>query len=125
MAWWKWSQPEQRHNSGADYPSALNRLIEASAIGAVADNASTAAVEACAGALASAFASATVQGPAWVQGAISPKFLAQVGRDLIRQGQSLHVITLTRRGNLSLFPASQWHCEGGGNPRSWHVRATY
>ena len=62
------------------------RLLEAQAAGTAADASSTAAVEAASGALSRAFAAATVEGEAWARELVSPAFLAQVGRDLIRNG---------------------------------------
>ena len=100
------------------------RLIEAQAAGTAADASSTAAIEAAAGALSRAFASAEVVGEAWVQEAVSPAVLAQVGRDLIRSGNSLHVIRVGGDGAVRLIPASSWHWEGSHDPASWTVRAT-
>ena len=85
-----WRRPEARA-SGGDFTDAVVRLIEAQAAGAAADASSTAAVEAAAGTLSRAFAAAEVTGPDWATSAVSPMFLAQVGRDLIRSGASLHV----------------------------------
>ena len=120
---WPWSKRERR-DSGGDFSDAVVRLIEAQAAGTVADASSTAAVEAAAGALSRAFASASVEGPAWVQEAVSPVFLAQVGRDLIRSGDSMHVIRVDGAGMVQLIPASSWHFEGNHDPTSWTCRAT-
>ena len=59
--WWPWSKRERR-DSGGDFSDAVVRLIEAQAAGTAADASSTAAVEAAAGALSRAFASAGVDG---------------------------------------------------------------
>ena len=121
---WPWQKTEHRE-SGGDFADAVVRLIAAQAAGSAADAASTAAVEAASGALSRAFASAQVEGPPWVQAAVSPRFLAQVGRDLIRAGDSLHVIDVAAGGAVTLIPCSAWHFEGGGHPDSWTVRATH
>ena len=84
---WPWSKPETRE-SGGDFTDAVVRLIEAQAAGSAADASSTAAVEAAAGALSRAFASAGVEGPPHVLEAVTPAVLAQVGRDLVRSGDS-------------------------------------
>ena len=55
---------------------------------------------------------------------VSPSFLAQVGRDLIRNGDSMHVIRMNGDGAIQLIPASSWHWEGNHDPDSWTVRAT-
>ncbi len=118
---WPWQKIEKRE-SGGDFSDAVVRLIEAQAAGTAADASSTAAIEAAAGALSRAFAAATVSGPAWAQEAITPQFLAQVGRDLIRNGDSMHVIQV--RDQARLIPASSWHFEGSHDPSTWTVRVT-
>ena len=120
---WPWSRTEKRQ-SGGDFSDAVVRLIEAQAAGTAADASSTAAVEAACGALSRAFASAEVQGEAWAQKIITPTFLAQVGRDLIRNGDSMHVIRMNGDGMIQLIPASSWHFEGDHDPDSWTVRVT-
>ena len=120
---WPWSKPERRE-SGGDFSDAVVRLIEAQAAGTAADASSTAAVEAAAGALSRAFASAEVQGAPWVREAVSPAVLGQVGRDVIRSGDSMHVIRVGGDGMVRLIPCSSWHWEGSHDPASWTVRAT-
>ena len=120
---WPWSRREKR-DSGGDFSDAVVRLIEAQAAGTAADASSTAAVEAASGALSRAFASAEVQGAPWAAEAVSPVFLAQVGRDLIRSGDSMHVIRMGADGMIRLIPASSWHWEGSHDPSTWVVRAT-
>ena len=120
---WPWSKPERRE-SGGDFSDAVVRLIEAQAAGTAADASSTAAVEAAAGALSRAMSSAEVVGEAWVQDAVSPVVLGQMGRDLIRSGDSMHVVRVGGDGAVRLIPASSWHWEGSHDPASWAVRAT-
>ena len=120
---WPWSKPERRE-SGGDFSDAVVRLIEAQAAGTAADASSTAAVEAAAGALSRAFASAEVQGAPWVRDAVSPVVLGQMGRDLIRSGDSMHVVRVGGDGAVRLIPCSSWHWEGSHDPASWTVRAT-
>ena len=119
---WPWNR--EKRDSGGDFTDAVVRLIEAQAAGEAADASSTAAVEAAAGALSRAFASARVEGPGHVREAVTPGFLAQVGRDLIRSGDSMHVIRVTMAGRVELLPCSSWHFEGDASPDSWSVRAT-
>ena len=123
MRWPPWKRTERR--TAADYSDAVVRLIEAQAAESATDIASTAAVEAAAGALSRAFASATVEGPEYIRAAVTPGFLGQVGRDLIRSGESLHVIDVDAVGGVSLLPASSWTFEGAAHPRTWTVRVTY
>ena len=122
---WPWSRKPETRDSGGDFSDAVVRLIEAQAAGKAADASSTAAVEAASGALSRAFASARVEGPPHVREAVTGRFLAQAGRDLIRAGDSMHVIDVSRRGRVSLLPCSSWHFEGDAHPRTWQVRATF
>ncbi len=120
---WPWQKIEKRE-SGGDFSDSVVRLLEVQAAGSAADASSTAAVEAAAGALSRAFASATVEGEDWVQETVTPNFLAQVGRDLIRAGDSMHVIRVGTEGMVLLIPCSSWHWEGNHDPDFWTVRAT-
>ena len=122
---WPWQKREKRE-SGGDFTDAVVRLIEAQAAGSAADASSTAAVEAASGALSRAFASARVEASEpWARDAVTPVVLAQVGRDLIRSGDSMHVIDVDRDGRVTLLPCSSWHFEGDAHPASWTVRATF
>lgn len=114
----------EKRESGGSFTDAVVRLLEQQAAGSVASTGSTAAVEAAAGALSRAFAAAEVSGPAWVRGAVTGAFLGQVGRDLVRSGQSLHVVDVSPAGRVSLLPAADWHFEGGAHPSTWRIRAT-
>ena len=118
-----WQRREKR-DSGGDFSDAVVRLIEAQAAGTAADASSTAAVEAAAGGLSRAFASAEVVAEPWARDAVSPAVLGQVGRDLVRKGDSLHAIRVAGDGMVRLIPCSSWHWEGSHDPASWTVRAT-
>ena len=120
---WPWSKPERRE-SGGDFSDAVVRLIEAQAVGTAADASSTAAVEAASGALSRAMSSAEVVAEPWVRDAVSPTVLGQMGRDLIRSGDSMHVVRVGGDGAVRLIPCSSWHWEGSHDPASWTVRAT-
>lgn len=120
---WPWQFREKRE-SGGSFSDAVVRLLEAQAAGSAADASSTAAVEAASGALSRAFAAAKVVGPDWVSEAVSAAVLSQIGRDLIRSGQSMHVIRVGGDGGVRLIPASSWHFEGSHDPDSWTVRVT-
>ena len=120
---WPWQRLEKRE-SGGDFSDAVVRLLESQAAGTAADASSTAAVEAASGALSRAFAAAEVVAAPWVAEAVTPVVLAQVGRDLIRSGDSMHVIRIGRDGMVTLIPASNWHWEGSHDPDSWTVRVT-
>lgn len=120
---WKFWQREKR-DSGGDFNDAVLRAIEAQAAGTAADAGSTAAVEAASSWLSRALSSAEVQGADYAVEAITPTFLSQVGRDLIRRPGSMHVIRMDGTGRVKLIPASSWHFEGNHDPDSWRVRVT-
>ena len=127
---WPWQKPEDRQ-SGGGYTDAVVAAIEAQASAKVADASSTAAIEAAAGALSRAFMSAEVDGPSWVQDAVSPTWLAQVGRSLIREGASLSVIVMGGGGELELVPAAFWNFENinpgaqeGERESTWEARVS-
>ena len=119
----RWPWQRETRESGGTFTDAVVRLLEAQAAGQTADASSTAAVEAAAGALSRALAAAEVSGPPWAAEAVSPAYLAQVGRDLIRSGESLAVIR-TRGGRVRLLPAASWHFTGDSDPETWRVEAT-
>ena len=123
MAWrWPWAAPERRESTGG-YTGIISQLIDLQATGTSQDASATAAVEAASGALSRAFASATVEAPPEVVDALDPRCLALIGRDLIRRGESLHVIRLAGDG-IRLVPSSTWYWEGGSDPRGWTCTAT-
>ena len=112
----------------ADTPIESSPRIEAQASATVADVSSTAAIEAAAGALSRALMSAEVEGPSWVQDAVSPVWLAQVGRSIVREGSSLSVIG-QRGDRFTLTPAAFWNFEALTRPddsdeEDWMCRAT-
>ena len=58
-----------------------------------------------------------------LQEMVSPGVLGQIGRDLLRRGDSMHAIRFSGRRAI-LIPCSSWHWEGNYDPASWTVRAT-
>ena len=121
---WPWQPTPERRDSS--YTDTLIAYLVNQATGSLADAGSTAAVEAAAGALSRAFASAEVQGESWAVDALTPGVLGQIGRDLIRQGGSLHVIALVGGASprVRLLPAASWSFTGGDDPDTWRVEAT-
>ena len=119
---WPWQRRERR-DSGGDFTDAVVRLIEAQAAGTAADASSTAAIEAAAGALSRALSCAEIDAAPWVREAVTPAVLGQIGRDLIRSGDSMHAIRMIG-GAVQLIPVAAWHWEGGHDPASWVARAT-
>ena len=129
---WPWTKKaETRQSGGGGYTDAVVSAIEAQASATVADVSSTAAVEAAAGALSRALVSAEVEGPGWVKDAVSPPWLAQVGRSLVREGASLSVVSMAGDGVVELVPAAFWSFENlnpganeGERESSWQARCT-
>ena len=125
---WPWTRRERR-DAGGGYTDAVVAAIEAQASAAVADVSATAAIEAAAGALSRAFAAAEVDGPAWVQETVTPDWLAQVGRSVLREGASLSVIRMGGDGIVHLVPSAHWNFEtldvpGAELERDWQARVT-
>ena len=121
---WPWQPKPEQRSSGGDYSDRILRLYEADAAGTAADHGATAAAEAAAGALARAFASARVEGPPHVREAVTARFLSQTGRDVLRRGQSMHLVRVSEQGRVSLVPVADWHFHGGDDRESWTLQAT-
>ena len=126
---WPWARSEKR--SGGGYTDSVVRAVEAQASAQVADVSSTAAIEAASGALSRALMAAEVSAPGWARDAISPPWLAQVGRSLVREGASLSVVLMDGDGALELVPSAFWTFEGitgaqarGDREAAWMCRAT-
>ena len=119
---WPWQSRETREAVGG-YTEIISRLVEAQAAGTTQLASATAATEATAGLLSRSLAGAMVEGPGDVAGIVTPRCLAQVGRDLIRVGESLHVLRYMG-GRLLLIPASTWYWEGDADPATWLCTAT-
>ena len=120
---WPFSRRTETREATGGYTGIISALIGAQAAGTTQQASATAATEAVAGALSRAFADARVEGPADITTALSPRTLALIGRDLVRVGESLHVIRMSG-GRLRLAPASTWYWEGGSDPADWICTAT-
>ena len=120
---WPFSRRTEDREATGGYTGIISALIGAQAAGTTQQASATAATEAVAGALSRAFADARVDGPADIVAAITPRTLAQIGRDLVRVGESLHVIRMSG-GRLRLFPASTWYWQGEADPDDWTCTAT-
>ncbi len=121
---WPWQPKPEARQSASGYTDALMQLAASQASATIADASSTAAIEAAAGALSRAFASAEVVGEAWAQESITPTVLGRMGRDLVRVGETLHAIRMGDMGRVDLVPCSTWYWSGGVYPNVWTVTAT-
>lgn len=126
---WPWSKREpERRQSGGGFTDRIVAAIEATASAQVADASSTAAVEAAAGALSRALMACEVEAPGWAQDAVSPPWLAQVGRSIVREGASLSTVEM-RGDRLTLIPAAFWSFESqtqvdDSDEESWQCRTS-
>ena len=116
--------PFRRREVRASYTDSLTSLLIRAAEGDVSPKGqahATAAVEACAGLWARAFASAEVASEA---NGVTPEVLARIARSLIVQGESLHVLTV-RGDGLALLPAGTFDVLGQSpDPATWRYRAS-
>ena len=119
---WPWQTRETRE-AASTYTEIISRLIEAQASGTTQFASATAATEAVAGLLSRSLSAAVVEGSGDAADIVTPRCLAQIGRDLIRVGESLHVLRYMG-GRMVLIPASTWYWEGGSNPADWICTAT-
>lgn len=98
----------------ADATDSVVSAILANAAGAFrGDATATATVEAAAGLVGRAFASASASAPIF-----TPYCLGMIGRALIRRGEIVLAIG-NDAGEDLLIPASSWTVTGGYDPRSW------
>ena len=121
MKWWPWGGSEKRESQPFT-DAIVQALVTASAGVAAGDPSAIAALETCASQYALAFAGAKVEGGGPAAGAISPAFLALVARDLIRRGESLHLIEVSEAGGLRIVPAGSWDVRGSWHEAQWWYR---
>lgn len=81
----------------------------------------TAALEIATGLWGRAFAGANIIPDTLATRLLTPLVLCQIGRQLIRRGECLFLISATRQG-LELLPVGNWVVEGNYMPSSWMYR---
>lgn len=96
-----------------NFTQAIVQALTASATGEVFDASKTAAVETASGFWARAFAIATV-----TPNVISPQDMSQIGRDLVRNGESIWMIEVVD-GQAVLVPTFGHNINGGRHRSSW------
>ena len=115
---WPWSKPEKRETQ--PFTDAVIQAIVSQAEGTTpGDPAQTWAMETAANLYARAFAAAKVTGDR--TSALSPPYLAHIARNLIRRGESLSLIEMSR-GELVFRQAGSWDVRGGWDEDSWFYR---
>ena len=108
---WPFSRIRELELEARGYSDTLTELLVARAAGGDAPTGSahlTAAVEACAGAYARAFASCTMEPDV---PALTPALLASIARSLVVSGESLHLLQVNR-GVVRLIPSGSWDVLG-------------
>ena len=118
---WPFRRRETRQAS-APYTDTLVSAIVAQAAGTVTgDPSAIAAVETAAGLYARSFAAATIE-PDHLAAVVTPEVRASIARELIRRGESVHLIEVDR-GGVALTPVGSWDIAGPANPSAWWYRA--
>ena len=116
-----WPFTRRTEHRQASYTDGVVAALLARANGTHADPAATAAVEAAAGALSRAFASAEITPNTPATRGITPDVLAQIGRALIVHGEIVLMLTV-REGQVWLSPAASWDVTGAADASTWRYR---
>ena len=118
---WPWGGSENRQESS--YTDALIATLVAQASGqTLAQPTATAALEAAAGAVGRAFASAEPKGPTELTSALSASVLRMIGRELIRTGEAVFHLRVIKDRMLAL-PCADWDVSGSSpDPNTWTYR---
>ena len=115
---WPWAQPEKRSQSDSYTDAVINAMLTR-ATGREAVPSALGAVEAATGFISRSLASATVEPQNSMTAAVTPAFLAMVGRELAARGNSLFFVEV-QGGLLMLTSVSAWSIQGSPDPES-HV----
>ena len=117
MNWWPFSKTEKR---SASYSEAISSFLFNVATGKHPLPHLTAAVESASGILGRGLSTAKVSGVRTE--ALTPAWLAHVGRQLIINGESVHVIEVIN-GKVELLPVAHFDvCGNEMNPDTWMYR---
>ena len=107
------------------YESLIVSAVEDQAVGlGVLRPLALGAVEAAASMFARAFAACEVGGPTSASGAVTPITLSSIARQMVRRGESVHLLDVTPAGRLALREVSAWSIEGAPDPATWRYRVT-
>lgn len=122
MDWkfWKKREPEKRDTSWSD---AISRLMHLEAGGGFLSHRNLISAEISAGVVGRAFATLSVKSASdSISMALTPIVLAEIGRQLVLNGESVFYIDVDSDG-LQLIPSANWTVEGGHYRRSrWQYR---
>ena len=116
------TKTETRQSGGIPFSDAVVEAIVQAAGGTnPADPGAIAALEAACSLYSAAFAAAEVKPQNEITRAVSPQVRALIARDLIRRGESLHLVEVDRAG-VRLIPAGSWDVRGGWQESGWWYR---
>ena len=116
-----WPFTRHTEHRQASHTDGVVQAILARGAGTHADVAATAAVEAAAGALSRAFASAEITPRTPATRGLTPDVLAQIGRALIVPGEIVLILTI-HEGRVRLLPAASFDVTGAADASTWRYR---
>ena len=116
---WPFRKPEpEKRAAGGPFGDSVASAFYAAAVGSnLASPLALGALETAAGLWSRGFAAAEVEGTA----ALPAPVLAHIARELVRRGESIHVIDV-REGRVRLIPVGTWDVRGGPAPEDWFYR---
>ena len=119
---WRRTEAPVEVRESQPFTDAVVAAIVAAAAGAsTGDPGGLAALEAAAGLYARAFAGATIAPASPASAAVGPRVRALIARDMIRRGESVHLIDV-RGGAVELLPCGSWDVRGGWRESEWFYR---
>ena len=116
-----WPFTRRTEHRQASYTDGVVEALLSRASGTHADVAATAAVEAAAGALSRAFASAEIAPNTPATRGITPDVLAQIGRALIVHGEIVLMLAVAE-GRVRLLPVASFDVTGAADSTTWRYR---
>lgn len=115
-----WQRAPERRETQPFTDAVIQAIVSQAEGSSPGDPAQTWALECAANLYARAFSAAKVTGER--TGRITPGVMALIARNLIRRGDSLHLMEMSR-GAVDFIPAGSWDVRGGWNEDSWFYRA--
>ena len=116
-----WPFTRRTEHRQASYTDGVVQALLSRASGTHADVAATAAVEAAAGALSRAFASAEITPNTPATRGITPDVLGQIGRALIVHGEIVLILAVAE-GRVRLLPVASFDVTGAADSTTWRYR---
>ena len=117
---WPWRRRETRQAQQPFTDAVIGSLIAQASGTVTGDPGGIAAVEVAAGMYARSFAAAQVE-PETLAGTVTPSVRASIARELIRRGESIHLIEVVG-GQVRLTPVGSWDIAGPPDPSAWWYR---